>query len=155
MFTFEDLFNPTTTSFFICALVIVVIIAVWLIIRQNNKLIEESVRPYISMTYSAEHNSSGCFVIKNHGKTSAVITRFQYPETIKLTIPEANIYQNIRRMELAPGQIVTLPCCITSTNAENIEFKLIYHSNAVEKNYSETFSFKTAALDNMRISESC
>ena len=154
MFTFETLFNANTTSFFICLLVTVVVIALWLVIRQNNKLIEESVRPYLSITASADSSGhTGQFVLKNHGKSVARITRFQYPDVLKENDTANDIYQNIRGMEIAPGQAVSLPYNANTFHDESIEFKLIYHSSATEKNYSEAFIFKTAQLNRMNTIE--
>ena len=154
MFTFETLFNANTTSFFICLLVTVVVIALWLVIRQNNKLIEESVRPYLSITASSNPSGhTGQFVLKNHGKSVARITRFQYPDVLKENDTANDIYQNIRGMEIAPGQAVSLPYNANTFHDESIEFKLIYHSSATEKNYSEAFVFKTAQLNRMNTIE--
>ena len=154
MFTFETLFNANTTSFFICLLVTVVVIALWLVIRQNNKLIEESVRPYLSITASADSSGhTGQFVLKNHGKSVARITRFQYPDVLKENDTANDIYQNIRGMEIAPGQAVSPPYNANTFHDESIEFKLIYHSSATEKNYSEAFIFKTAQLNRMNTIE--
>ena len=154
MFTFETLFNANTTSFFICLLVTVVVIALWLVIRQNNKLIEESVRPYLSITASADSSGhTGQFVLKNYGKSVARITRFQYPDVLKENDTANDAYQNIRGMEIAPGQAVSLPYNANTFHDESIEFKLIYHSSATEKNYSEAFVFKTAQLNRMNTIE--
>ena len=143
MFTFETLFNANTTSFFICLLVTVVVIALWLVIRQNNKLIEESVRPYLSITASADSSGhTGQFVLKNHGKTAARITRFQYPDVLKENDTTNDAYQNVRGMEIALGQAVLLPYNTNTIHDESIEFKLIYHSSATEKNYSDAFILK-------------
>lgn len=153
MITFESLFNANTTSCFICVLIVVVIVSVWLIIKQNNKLMEESVRPYITLTVSADGKSPSSFVIQNYGKTSAVITRFQYPDAWKEYPLSAESFQKVRGMSIAPGQVVTLPCNAAAVKDDVIEFKLIYHSAAAEKNYSETFSFKTAMLHYMSTAE--
>ena len=150
--SFETLFNANTTSFFICALILVVIVAVWLIIKQNSKVIEESMRPYLSLTFSADGNSAGRFIIRNYGKTSAVITRFQYPDAVKKS-SLAESFQKVRRTSIAPGQVVSLPCNPTEIKDEDLAFKVVYHSEAAEKNYSETFSFKTAMLNHMSITE--
>ena len=56
---FETIFNANTTSFFICMLILVTVIAVWLIIRQNSKLIEESTRPYIAVSFDNTDNHFG------------------------------------------------------------------------------------------------
>lgn len=149
MITFETMFNANTTSCFICALIVTVAVAVWLIIRQNSKLIEESVRPYITLTVSADGKSPSGFVIQNYGKTSAIITRFQYPDILEDFSASAESFQNVRGMSVAPGQLVFLPCNPVALKDDNIEFKLIYHSAAAEKNYSETFSFKSILLPYM------
>lgn len=149
MITFETVFNANTTSCFICALILVVVVAVWLIIKQNSKLIEESVRPYITLTVSDDGKLANGFVMQNYGKTSAVITRFHYPDTLKSSPALAEPFQNVRGMSVAPGQVVFLPCDSAVIKDDNIEFKIIYHSAAVEKNYSETFCFKTTMLHYM------
>ena len=154
MITFETLFNTTTASFFMCVFVVIVAIAIWLIVRQNNKLIEESVRPYLSITASSNPSGhTGQFVLKNHGKSVARITRFQYPDVLKENDTANDAYQNIRGMEIAPGQAVLLPYNANMLHDESIEFKLIYHSSAAEKNYSEAFIFKTTLLHNMQTTE--
>jgi len=154
MITFETLFNTTTASFFICAFVVIVAIAIWLIVRQNNKLIEESMRPYLSITASSDSSGhTGQFVLKNHGKNAARITRFHYPDVLKENVTANDAYQNMRGMEIAPGQAVSLPYNANTIQDESIEFKLIYHSSATEKNYSETFIFKTAQLNRMNTVE--
>ena len=154
MITFETLFNTTTASFLICVFVVIVAIAIWLIVRQNSKLIEESVRPYLAITASADSSGhTGRFVLKNHGKTAARITRFQYPDVLKENDTANDIYQNTRGMQIAPGQAVSFPYNANTIHDENIEFKLIYHSSATEKNYSEAFVFKTVQLDRMNTLE--
>lgn len=150
---FETIFNANTTSFFICMLILVTVIAVWLIIRQNSKLIEESTRPYIAVSFDNTDNHfgdtcSGVFVIHNYGKTSAAITRFQYPDILK-TQPSSEQYQAVRGMTLSPGQSILLPYDIDCAT-EALEFKLIYHAAAVGKNYSDNFSFRTAMLTHMQ-----
>ena len=154
MITFEALFNTTTASFFICVFVVIVAIAIWLIVRQNNKLIEESVRPYLSITASTDSSGhTGQFVLKNHGKNAARITRFQYPDVLKENDTTNDAYQNVRGIEVSPGQAVLLPYNANTIHDESIEFKLIYHSSATEKNYSDAFIFKTAQLARMNTIE--
>lgn len=154
MATVESICSNDTAAFFLCVLTVVVIIAVWLIIRQNNKLIESSTRPYIVISYDSAVNrqtktAAGSFVVKNYGKTSGTITRFQYPESIKKQ-KNANVYFAVRGATIAPGQTIVLPCEISKWDDETITFQVIYHAPSTEKNYSDTFSFRTAMLHNLQ-----
>lgn len=64
-------------SFILAAISVVTVV---ITLRQNNKMIEESTRPFISV-YTDEINAGNPFfylVIKNFGKSTAYITKFEY-----------------------------------------------------------------------------
>ena len=64
-------------SFILAAISVVTVV---ITLRQNNKMIEESTRPVISV-YTDEINAGNPFfylIVKNFGKSPAYITKFEY-----------------------------------------------------------------------------
>ena len=61
-------------------LAVISVVTVVITLRQNNRMIEESTRPFISV-YTDEINAGDPFfylVVKNFGKSTAYITKFEY-----------------------------------------------------------------------------
>ena len=61
-------------------LAVISVVTVIITLRQNNRMIEESTRPFISV-YTDEINAGDPFfylVVKNFGKSTAYITKFEY-----------------------------------------------------------------------------
>lgn len=113
-------------------------------LKQNSKMIESSIRPYIviyieSITICEQQSY---FIIKNFGQSSGKIIKFTYPPILKNTDQHALIkeaFDSIEGITLAPSQICLIPYDVTSLNNEEISFIIQYKSET--KNYKETFSF--------------
>ena len=93
-------------SFILAAISVVTVV---ITLRQNNKMIEESTRPFISV-YTDEINAGNPFfylVIKNFGKSTAYITKFEYDFDFNGCYKIRNdrdYLQQLNNAVLAPGQ---------------------------------------------------
>lgn len=131
---------------FILAAISVVTVAVTL--RQNNRMIEESTRPYISV-YTDEINTGNplfYLIIKNFGKSPAYITKFESDFDFRgcYKIPTDKDYLgNLKNAVFAPGQ--SRICMLDYAKiGKEITFTLEYHSGA-KKKYSEKFTIDLKA----------
>lgn len=135
-------------SFILAAISVITVV---LTLRQNNKMIEESSRPYISV-YGDETNFSSpqfYIVVKNFGKTGAIIKDFSCDIDLKQYSyqPEWEPFQDIIGTMLAPNQ--NFICAIDSEqlnrdNVETFNFKISYTAN--KKTYIESYLINYKAL---------
>ena len=103
-------------------LAVISVITVVITLRQNNRMIEESTRPFIAV-YSDEINAGNPFfylVVKNFGTSTAYITKFEYDFDFKGCTLD---YQRINKA---------------------VTFTLEYHSGA-KKTYSDKFTIDLKA----------
>ena len=93
-------------SFILAAISVVTVV---ITLRQNNKMIEESTRPVISV-YTDEINAGNPFfylIVKNFGKSPAYITKFEYDFDFKGCYKIRNdrdYLEGLNNAVLAPGQ---------------------------------------------------
>jgi hypothetical protein len=131
---------------FILALISVVTVVITL--RQNNKMIEESTRPVISI-YTDEINAGNPFfyiVVKNFGKSPAYITKFEYDFDFKGCYKIRNnkdYLKGLNNAVLAPGQSRICTLDYAKINKE-VTFTLEYHSGT-KKRYLEKFTIDLKA----------
>ena len=147
-------------SFILAAISVVTVV---ITLRQNNKMIEESTRPFISV-YTDEINAGNPFfylVIKNFGKSTAYITKFEYDfdfngcykirndrdfyRNTVLWVTEVVVVslQQLNNAVLAPGQ--SRICTLDYQRIDRaVTFTLEYHSGA-KKTYSDEFTIDLKA----------
>lgn len=120
------------------------IVAIYLSVkalRQNNKMLEESTRPYISIYVESITlcEQTSFFVIKNFGNTPAYITDFKYDPILKETKQSMDLileqFDYVKGITLAPGQSKMLTYDVTKLPYDELIFTIEYSSS---KHYCET-----------------
>ncbi len=115
--------------------------------EQNNRMLEESTRPYIAIYLDAiticEQNSF--FVLKNFGQSPGKIILFEFDPILKTLqtgqepgdklINEQ--YDFVKGLTLAPGQSKMMLCKVTLIPKDTVTFKIGYVFS--QKYYEETF----------------
>lgn len=129
-------------------LAVISVVTVIIILRQNNRMIEESTRPFISV-YTDEINAGDPFfylVVKNFGKSTAYITKFEYDFNFNgcyKTRNDRDYLQQLNNAVLAPGQ--SRICTLDYQRIDRaVTFTLEYHSGA-KKTYSDKFTIDLKA----------
>lgn len=99
-------------SFLLAFISIIFVIAT---LKQNNRMLEASSRPYISIYLETITicEQTTFFVIKNFGNTPAIITKFEYDSVLKNTPQKFKLYNSqfdyIRELTFSPGQSKLIP----------------------------------------------
>lgn len=133
-------------------LAIISIITVILTLKQNNKMIENSSRPYVVIYGETTNFSDLTFyiVLKNYGNSGATIKKI----TCNLNLSKYNFDTNITPFEaientlLAPNQNIVCTIDHQQLNIDNIEyinFEIEYQSLS-GKNYKEKYSINYTAF---------
>lgn len=110
--------------------------------EQNNRMLEESTRPYITIYLDAITlcEQSSYFVLKNFGNSPAIITKFEYDPALKQTRQRPKILQEqfdyVEHIVLAPGQAKLLQYDVTKLPSRTVTFHINYVAN--KKTYEET-----------------
>ena len=124
---------------FILATISVVTVVITL--RQNNKMISESTRPYITIYLDTITicEQISYFVLKNFGHCAANITRFEYDNCLKTTKQKSALLQEqfdcIQGITLAPGQSKLLEYETSKINKDILTFVIGY--TALGKYYED------------------
>lgn len=113
--------------------------------EQNNRMLEESTRPYITIYLDAiticEQDSF--FVLKNFGQSPGTITLFEYDSVLK-TLESNHVegnrlineqYDFVKGLTLAPGQSKMMLCNVPKIPKNSLSFKIGYISSS--KYYEE------------------
>lgn len=119
---------------------IVAILIALLTLRQNSKMLEESTRPYICISFDSIRISSYLprFTIKNYGQTGATIIEFLYPNNIDFGKEIFNEqFAHVVGLFLAPQQSVSIELLKIPDEITNVEFSIKYKT--VKKKYTEKF----------------
>lgn len=105
--------TATIVNIILCVLsfilAVISVVTVVITLRQNNKMIEESARPVISI-YTDEINAGNPFfylIVKNFGKSPAYITKFEYDFDFKgcyKTRNDKDYLKGLNNAVLVPGQ---------------------------------------------------
>lgn len=125
-------------SFVLAAVSVVTVI---ITLRQNNKMIAESTRPYITIYLDTITvcEQSGYFVLKNFGHCAAQITRFEYDNCLKTTRQKSircqEQFDYVCGITLAPGQSKLLRYEVSKLNKDILTFVIEY--TALGKCYEE------------------
>lgn len=122
-------------------------------LQQNRNMLEESTRPYITV-YVTETNfqkPTKYLVVKNFGKTGALITKFKTnPDLLVYTrSPGLRPFGKIENSFLAPDQ--SHVCNIdfeTARNYCNVSFEILYETKYKKHSDSITLNL-TAESDNL------
>ncbi|MCI8595122.1 MAG: hypothetical protein HFF09_07730 [Oscillospiraceae bacterium] len=132
-------------SFILAAISVITVV---ITLRQNNKMLEESTRPFISV-YTDEINAGNPFfylIVKNFGKSPAYITKFEYDFDFNGCYKIRNDKDYLKELNnavLAPGQ--SRICMLDYAKIDkDVTFTLQYHSGA-KKVYSEKFTIDLKA----------
>lgn len=116
--------------------------------EQNNRMLEESSRPYITIYLDAITlcEQSSYFVLKNFGHSPAVITKFEYDPALKQTQQPSKILQEqfdfVEHIVLAPGQAKLLQYDVTKLPSSIVTFKISYLANNTEYHETVTMNVK-------------
>ena len=114
--------------------------------EQNNRMLEESTRPYITIYLDAiticEQDSF--FVLKNFGQSPGRITLFEYDpilESLETSPQRGNQLKNeqyayVKGITLAPGQSKMMSCNVPKIPKDVLSFKIGYVSSC--KYYEES-----------------
>ena len=136
-------------SFVLAAIAVVVSVKT---LRQNNRMIEDSTRPYVGMTGEHVNNSSTEYklVLKNYGSSEAFIREIKY---IGVSLrgalpakPEREPFEHLIGSSVLPGQsfICILNGAIVDGLPSNFETRIKYESST-GKVYEETFNVPLGA----------
>ena len=115
--------------------------------EQNNRMLEESTRPYISLYLDTITicEQSSFFVLKNFGQSPAKIILFEFDpvlRTLETNNQKGNRllneqYDTVKGLTLAPGQSKMMYCKVTRIPKDVLDFKIGYTSSG--KYYEESF----------------
>lgn len=128
---------------------IVAIIISILTLLQNNKIIFESNKPYITMFSKVINFTSphGYLIIKNFGKTGATILDIKYDNNLINKIFPKNPFENISNTFIAPEQSFLYPIKLNNSNKSedfdtilNFEIKYKYLNKEYVEKHSVTFN---------------
>lgn len=119
-------------------------------LQQNRKMVEETTRPYISITFDSITicTQKTGFIIKNHGQSAAIIASFEVEKSL-LDIHQNNKCRNeqfdfIAGTIFAPGQSVFLPYKVVGIENPIVTFKISYSSDF--NTYHSEFTFDVAKM---------
>ncbi|MFR1687963.1 MAG: hypothetical protein ACLSVX_12375 [Massilimicrobiota timonensis] len=130
----------------IIASLITSIVAIWISVKtlkQNNQMIEESTRPYITITGKMTNfqNQSFYLVLKNYGSSGATITKFTCNENLTDYVFDSKYipFENMCGTFIAPNQsfISNLNTHKLFAKKPNLIFEIEYESQT--KHYIERF----------------
>ena len=115
--------TSTVVNIILCILSFILaaisVITVVITIRQNNRMIKNSTRPYVVMTMGTTNfqNLTTYLILKNYGSTGANIKKITFDIDIKdySLHPDYIPFSHAEGMLLAPGQKI-----ITPVNAEKL-----------------------------------
>lgn len=118
------------------------------LIMQNNLMIENATRPYVTIYLDSVTicEQASFFVLKNFGQSIAQITDFEYDPILK-TLEDGNSeasrlineqFDFVKGLSLAPGQSKMLLCSVTKIPKKSLNFKIVY--NYAGKSYDETLT---------------
>lgn len=140
-------------SFFLAVLSIVLVI---ITLRQNNKILEETNRPYITIFFDSitTNNRINYFVIKNFGNSAGHILEFKYSDELKTALQGHNLHNEqfdcAEGITLAPGQSKLFPYNVAPLT-QPVEFTIRYSSNFGRKEYSEFVIIDTKKLNHIPV----
>jgi hypothetical protein len=136
---------------------IAVIISIFSL-KLTQKSIEEANRPYVVVYrdyIQVLNNVHEYIVIKNFGKTGAIIDSIIFDPPYKETIRDREIFQNISNTFIAPGQSITTVATPNAFEGERegiIKVTIRYHAN--KKKYEEKITLNEDLIKDIAFSKS-
>lgn len=117
--------------------IIAIVISV-LTLKQNNKIIFESNRPYLSVFTKAINFTSPtvCLVLKNFGNSGAKILNIEYDKNLE-KFSRRPPFKNMKNVFIAPNQSFIYPLDVKHFLNEVINIKINYQY--LNKIYTEIF----------------
>lgn len=120
--------------------VVSVLVAV-LALRQNNKMLEETTRPYVAISYDVVFNGTRSIflMLKNYGSSGAKITSFDF----KPLSNSSHINEQLAKINgafLAPHQKIMYNIDPTKFPDNTLDFTITYKNGS--KTYTENQSLK-------------
>lgn len=132
-------------------LAVISVCTVIISLKQNNKMIENSTRPYVNIYSKITNfqNQSYYLVIKNLGQTGARIIDFKCNKDLSKYSFKNNIipFEHIVGMYLSPGQAIMTNVDlekIKDDNVDNLIFNIEYDSGV--KKYKEEYVINHSAF---------
>ncbi len=129
-------------SFLLAAISVITVV---ITLRQNNRMIENSTRPYITIYSRVTNFSSPSYyiVLKNSGQSGATIESLITDiDLIYYSFSdEHRPFDNIKDTFVAPGQTIVCnldPIKMSKEKVDKINFKIEYSTNI--KKYDETYT---------------
>ena len=108
------------------------------LISQNNTMIQNAIRPFISIYIDSITicEQQSYLVLKNFGASPATITKFSYDAILKETTQQHPIHQEqfdfVAGITLAPGQNKLLKYDLTTIEKDSLFFEIEYASQSGE-----------------------
>lgn len=116
-------------------------------LRQNQKMIEGSTRPYITIYSDCTYFQDVLYyiIIKNFGISGAIITKFEADKDLSAFVSEGmpRPFEHIENTFIAPGQSFKASFHLSRSNMSNIKFHIEYKSDA--RLYTEDVTLNMAA----------
>lgn len=119
-------------------LAVISVITVIVTIRQNNRMLESTSRPYVSIyfDYTNMGEPIGYFVIKNFGNSSAKITKLTYNHIVKnqpkSLCKVSDILDDMAGNTISPGQKIIMPIKVSNSPKGTCFFEITYVSSTKE-----------------------
>lgn len=146
--------STISSSILSAVAIIISVIAVVKTSRDNNRILEENSRAYISIYTEVLIANKNHFyiIVKNFGNTNAVIQNIKIDNKTKemIKLGTKDYFSNIVKNQLAPGQSITH---VVSTHKKDYDhehiskFEITYTSG--KKEYSDTFEFNLSMNSTM------
>lgn len=116
---------------------IAIVISV-LTLKQNNKIVFESNRPYLAVFTKAVSFASPtiCLVLKNFGNSGAKIINIDYDKQLE-KLSKRPAFKNMKNVFIAPNQSFVYPLDVKNFNDDVINIKINYQY--LNKTYAETY----------------
>jgi len=140
--TISDIIQMTGIIASLITSIVAIIISV-MTLKQNSKMIEESLRPNIQI-YPLYINTIVYIIINNFGSSEAYIDeiecshKFTQQETV-CNASGTDIFDRVKGALFTPGYSLKCPLIGYAVANEVFEFRVKYHS--CNKTYTDTFSF--------------
>lgn len=124
------------------------VITVIITLLQNNKMLKESTRPYITIYIDSITicEQTSFFVLKNFGHSVATITHFEYDDCLKKAKQINGLlndqFDYVKGITLAPGQSKLLQFKMSTLENKDLTFTIKY-VNSQNKQFKEKITLNS------------